>query len=93
MFTFDSQNPEPVLGVILFQNMLSGTRFPLISDLVLLNFYGLLNLKNTKGVISCLETGFVPVFNTCAHKYPISRMCVGMGKKIPCSLSGAKVIG
>jgi len=28
MFTFDSQNPEPVLGVIILQNMLSGTRFP-----------------------------------------------------------------
>lgn len=46
-------------------------------------FLWIVEPKNTKGVLSLSGDWIVPVFNTCAHKYPISRMCVGMGEKFP----------
>lgn len=51
------------------------------SGLAELSFCGLLKLKTPKESLS--GDWIVPVFNTCAHKYPISRMCVGMGEKFP----------
>lgn len=78
--TFDSQNPEPVLGVLLLQNMLSGTRFPLISGLVVLNFCGLLNLKTPKESFSCLETGLFQFLIPVPISIPFHECVLAWGK-------------
>lgn len=79
MFTFDSQSPEPVLGIILLQNM-SGTRFPLISDLVSLNFCGLLNLKTPKESFLCLETGLFQFLIPVPISIPFHECVLAWGK-------------
>lgn len=57
MFTVDSQNPGPVLGVILTSEHVVRHKISFNKWVSLTRFLQIVEPKNTKGVFSSLETG------------------------------------